>query len=129
MALPSREVRLYLIDEAIDAQALADRAYKLRRELIELGALPIQPTAAEETPSGSKAADPIAVGALILSIANSPTLIAALSATIQSWMSRTATQRIRIKAGEKELEVAGPLSSADVELIRDFVKRYFDTDD
>jgi hypothetical protein len=36
------------------------------------------------------------------------------------------TQRIRIKVGEKELEVAGPISAADEELIRDIIRRYFE---
>jgi hypothetical protein len=126
MTAGSQEISLYLVDDTIDAEALAERAYRLKRELIEAGAHPVTPVPLGQPPSGSKAADPIAVGALILSLANSPSLIAAIAGTVQSWMNRTATQRIRIKVGEKELEVAGPISAADEELIRDVIRRYFE---
>jgi hypothetical protein len=117
MAADSQEIALHLIDDTIDTEVLADRAYRLKRELVEAGAQAVTLVPAGRPPSGSKATDPIAVGALMVSLANSPSLIAAIAGTIQSWMNRTATQRIRIKVGERELEVAGPVSPADEELI------------
>ena len=128
MAPDSQEIALHLIDDTIDTEALADRAYRLKRELVEAGAQPVTLVPAGRPPSGSKATDPIAVGALMVSLANSPSLIAAIAGTIQSWMNRTSTQRIRIKVGERELEVAGPVSPADEELIRDVIRRYFETE-
>jgi hypothetical protein len=125
MTMKLRHVELYLSDDTMDADELAHRAYGLRRELLELGVDSVEPLKLEAPPSESKTGDPIAVGALIVGLVSSPSLIAALAGTIQSWMTRNASQRIRIKVGDKELEVAGPLSAADTELIREFISRYF----
>jgi hypothetical protein len=104
----SQEIALHLIDDTIDTEALADRAYRLKRELVESGAQPVSLVPTGRPPSGSKAADPIAVGALMVSLANSPSLIAAIAGTIQSWMNRTPRSAFELRLARRSWRSQGP---------------------
>ena len=94
-----------------DPQELETLTLQLRRELLGLEVAVRLPTAGD-LPPGSKGVDLTAVGALVVTLAQSSGL-AALIHTVQNWLSASHHRTVLITAADgTSLEVAG-VSSAD----------------
>jgi hypothetical protein len=115
------ELRLIGADED-DPERVAELTYQLRRELLDLDVEAVRVQSSGPVPSGTKGAEALAIGQLIVQI--SATVLPALLTTMQSWVSRLGSQKIRIKVGDDEIELSGPMSSAERRaLIKAFADR------
>ena len=115
------ELQLVGADED-DLERLAESTYQLRRELLELDVEAVSVRPSGPAPSGTKGGDALAVGELIVQV--SVAVLPALLASVQAWVSRLGSQKIRIKVGDDEIELSGPMSSAERSaLIKAFADR------
>ena len=115
------ELQLVGADED-DLERLAESTYQLRRELLELDVEAVSVRPSGPAPSGTKGGDALAVGELIVQV--SVAVLPALLASVQAWVSRLGSQKIRIKVGDDEIELSGPMSSAERHaLIKAFTDR------
>jgi hypothetical protein len=112
-------------EEDTDAEELGMLTSQLRSELLELNLDDVKPAREGDVPPGSKAVDPVASSALVVSLVNSPGLLQALVAAAQSWVARHGRNRIRVKLGDDELELTGHLSVSErQQLISAWVQRH-----
>jgi hypothetical protein len=95
-----------------DPQELENLTLQLRRELLDLDDVAVDRAAGGDLPPGSKGSDPTALGALVVTLAQSSGLVALIHA-VQGWLSASNLRTVRIQAADgATLEVAG-VSSAD----------------
>ena len=95
-----------------DPQELETLTLQLRRELLDLKDVAVDRATAGALPPGSKGVDPTALGALVVTLAQSSGL-AALIHAVQNWLSASHHRTVLITAADgTSLEVAG-VSSAD----------------
>jgi hypothetical protein len=115
------ELQLVGADED-DLERLAELTYQLRRELLELDVEAVSVRPSGPAPAGTKGGDALAIGELLVQV--SVAVLPALLASVQSWVSRLGSQKIRIKLGDDEIELSGPMSSAERRaLIKAFADR------
>jgi hypothetical protein len=93
-----------------DPQELEVLTLQLRRELLDVNYVRVDLPTGGDLPPGSKGVDATALGALVVTLAQSSGL-AALIRAVQGWLS-ASNRTVRIKAGDDMLEVVG-VSSAD----------------
>ncbi len=116
------ELTLLVGHSSADPDELDLATRRLRAELQELPIDSVALATAGTLPAGAKGGDPVAIGALTLSLA--PIVVPALIEFLKSWLSRKEgrTVIIRNKVGdaETEVEIKAPLSEA---AISDLVDR------
>ena len=99
-----------------DPDELDRSTRRLRAELQDLSLESVSLATSGELPAGAKAADPVTLGALAVSLA--PVVMPALIEFLKSWMARKEgrTVVIRKKRGDAstEIEIRAPLSEADI---------------
>jgi hypothetical protein len=93
-----------------DAEEVAQATLQLRRELLDLDVAAIEVPGAGEPPPGSRAVDVAAVGALIVHLAE-PQVLAAVVATVRSWLAGSSRRSIKLQLGGDALELTGVSSS------------------
>lgn len=99
-----------------DAEELDRSTRRLRAELQDLSLESVSLATSGELPAGAKAADPVTLGALAVSLA--PIMMPALIEFLKSWMVRKEGRTVVIKKTQgdvsTEIEVKGPLSESDI---------------
>lgn len=125
--MAERHARLGLwIDpgDGVDADALAELAWELRRELLELDVLGVGPAGVGEAPAGSKGVDLVAVGGLVVGLAGSGGLLGEVVGTVQAWAARRGPRSVRLELDGDALEVAGVSSREQRALIQVWIDRH-----
>jgi hypothetical protein len=107
-----------------EEQELATR--RLRRELLELDAGPARPAvAAAPPPPGSKAADPVTIGAIVLALSASGGVFAAVVETVRDWLNRQAARhQITMTIDGDSIELTRASAEERQALIDAFVRRH-----
>ncbi|MCI3274990.1 hypothetical protein MQP27_28305 [Streptomyces sp. 7R015] len=112
-------------DAEADAQETEELALRLRAELrgLDVDALRVVPDGAP--PPGSKAVDPVTVGAVVLALSAPGGVLVALVGTLQDWLGRQSARHrvsVTIDGDTVELERATPDERR--ALIEAFVRRH-----
>jgi hypothetical protein len=103
------------ISGAADAEELDELTSRLRRQLLELDVAQVDRERDKEAPpAGSKVADPITLGALIVTIARTSGALVDVVKTVRSSLSGSRTRSVKLSLGGDALEVTGA-SSAEVD--------------
>jgi hypothetical protein len=105
-----------------DAAEAAEAALQLRRELLDLDVLAVEPQRAGEPPPGTRAVDLAAVGGLIVTIAQSGMLPDVLAA-VRAWLSRWQSRSIKLELGGDVLELTGVSSAEQRRLADEWLRR------
>ena len=112
-------LELHLEVDDADAVELARLTRQLRGQLEELDVDAVQPISRGPTPEGSKAADWIVVGGLLVQLG--PAAIAAVVHTVQAWVARDAHRSVTIRSGKRELVVTDVSRDQQERLIEAFL--------
>jgi hypothetical protein len=97
---------------------------RLRNELLELDVDRVQRASAGEAPPGTRAAELVALGGLVVTLARNSDKIAAVVRTLQGWLARDSGRTVKLELDGDSIEVSG-VSSADQErLIAAFIERH-----
>lgn len=107
-----------------DAEEIAESTAMLREELLQLEVDSVDEAPAGEAPPGTRAAEAVALGGLIVTLVNSSGLLSAVVGTIQSWVSRLGRRRVRLELDGDVLDVTGVSSKEQHELITQWIARH-----
>jgi hypothetical protein len=106
-----------------DAEELGELTAHLHEELLELDVDAVQLEREGEPPLGAKGMDVVGLGSLLVTLVNSAGGLRSLVLTVQRWLS--GRQRtVRIELDGDVLEMTGVSSSAQEELIADWIARH-----
>jgi uncharacterized protein YidB (DUF937 family) len=106
-----------------DAEEVAEATAQLRRELLELDVDSVQAPEGGPPPPGSKAAEVLAIGSLIVTLVKS-TGLGAVVHTIQAWISRQQQRSVKLAIDGDTLEVTGVSSEEQRRLIDEWIARH-----
>lgn len=105
-----------------DGQELARLTGQLRSQLLELDVERVDLVRAGEVPPGSKVADPITIGAIIITLA--PTVIQAVIGLVQNWHKNHPVSSIKVTLGDDSLELGNASPEQLEELTKAFIARH-----
>ena len=105
-----------------DAEEVAQATLQLRRELLDLDIEAVEVPGAGEPPQGSRAVDVATLGALVVNAADSQ-LLAAVVATVRSWLAGSSRRRIKLQLGDDVLELTGVSSNEQRRLADEWLAR------
>ena len=120
-----RQVTVEILEDGADAERLDAVTRYLREELAQLDVDGVRPASGGPAPDGSRAFDAIAIGGLVVSIANSHALRAVVS-TVRGWLRRTPEQArtVRLELDGDVLELSGASSQDQERLVELFLSRH-----
>jgi hypothetical protein len=95
----------------------------LRVELSELELDGVEPIAADPPP-GTRAADAIVVGALLVKLVRSSEALAAVVRTVRGWLGPRGDRRVRIELDGDVLELTGTSDAERERLIATWIERH-----
>jgi hypothetical protein len=105
--VPDRlEIRLDVGEDG-DAEELAAAASNLRRELLELPVADVSRVSAGPAPPGTRSAEMLEAGALMVALAQTPSLVSAVGSAVSSWISSRHGRSATMQLGEDRIELNG----------------------
>jgi hypothetical protein len=126
MAADSTFVELHLeAGEDADAREIDQLTTKLRRELMQLDVDSVERPAEGEAPPGSKGADVVALGTLVVGLAKSSDTIKSIISSVRDWLSRQREpeRSVEINIGGDTIVVKGISSTQQESLIAAWIDR------
>ena len=118
------ELRVQVDARGAEPEETAELTRQLRWELLELDIDTAELAAGGEAPPGTRAADAIALGGLIVSLANASGLLASVVNAIQSWVSGYGPRSVKLELDGDVLEVSGISSRRQDQLIKVWLDRH-----
>jgi hypothetical protein len=106
-----------------DAEDVAEATLQLRQELLDLDVDAVEVPRAGEPPPGTRAVDLAAIGALVVTLAQSQ-LLTAVVAAVQSWLSRSPQRSIKLELGGDVLELSRVSSDEQRRLTEEWLRRH-----
>jgi hypothetical protein len=106
-----------------DPEEITQATLRLRRELLDLDVEAVQVPHGGEPPPGSRAVDVAALGALVVNLADSQLLAAAVAA-VRSWLSGSPRRSIKLEIGGDALELTGVSSKEQRRLADEWLARH-----
>jgi hypothetical protein len=107
-----------------DAEELDELTRRLRSELLELDVRSVDPVRAGDAPPGARAADILAVGGLLVTLARSGDTLKMLIGVIQSFLHAQPTRSVELQIAGDTLKMSGVSSTEQQQLIALFVQRH-----
>lgn len=105
-----------------DAEELARLTGQLRSQLLELDVERVDLVRGGQAPPGSKVADPITIGAIIITLA--PTVIQAVIGLVQNWHKDHPVSSVKVTLGEDSLELSNASPEQLEQLAQAFIARH-----
>jgi hypothetical protein len=105
------------------AEEVAEAASQLRRELLDLDVDAVELLGAGEPPPGTRGAELVVLGALVVTVARSQ-LVAAVVAAVGSWLSGSQRRSIKLELGGDVLELTGLPSAEQRRLTDEWLRRH-----
>jgi hypothetical protein len=118
------ELRVHVDAEGAEADELAELTGQLRRTLLELDVDTVEPVPAGQAPPDAKAVEALALGGLLVSLANASGLLGSVVEAIQSWLVGRGPRRVRLELDGDVLEVSGVSSRRQDELVKVWLDRH-----
>jgi hypothetical protein len=106
-----------------DADEVVEATLQLRRELSDLDVDAVGVPGTDEPPPGSRAVDVATLGALVVQITDSQ-LLAAVVATVRSWLAGSPRRSIKLQLGGDVLELTEVSSNEQRRLIDEWLARH-----
>jgi hypothetical protein len=107
-----------------DAQEVTEATMRLRRELLDLDVEAVELARAGEPPSGTRAVEVMALGALVVSVAKSQVLVNVVAA-VRAWLGGQQQQRsIKLELDGDVLELTGVSSNEQRRLSDEWLRRH-----
>jgi hypothetical protein len=120
-----RQVTVEILEDGADPERLDTVTGYLREELAQLDVESVRAPSGGEAPEGSRAFDVIAIGGLVVSIANSHALRAVVT-TVRGWLGRSPerSRTVRLELDGDVLELSGASSADQERLVELFLSRH-----
>jgi hypothetical protein len=118
------QLRVQVDAEDSDAEETAELTRQLRRTLLELDVDAVAPMSEGNAPPDAKAGEALALGGLIVSLVNTPGLLASVVDVTQSWVAGRGPRSVRLELDGDVLEVSGISSRRQDQLIKVWLDRH-----
>jgi hypothetical protein len=106
-----------------DAEQVAEATLQLRRELLDLDVEAVDLPRVGEPPPGTRAVELAALGALVVSAANSQ-LLGPVVAAVRAWLAGAPQRSIKLELGGDVLELSGVSSKEQRRLTDEWLRRH-----
>jgi hypothetical protein len=106
-----------------DAEEIAEATLGLRRELLDLDVEAVELPRAGEPPPGSRAVELAALGALLVTVGQSP-LLRSVVAVVRSWLAGSPQRSIKLELDGDVLELTGLSSVEQRRLTDEWLRRH-----
>jgi len=106
-----------------DAEEVAEATLQLRRELLDLDVEAVELARAGEPPPGTRAVELAALGALVVTVAQSP-LLGPVVAAVRSWLAGAQQRSIKLELDGDVLELSGLSSKEQQRLVDEWLRRH-----
>jgi hypothetical protein len=121
----TNEIRVQLVaSPTADDEQVDELTSRLRRELLELDVEAVRRPRTDVAPEGTRAAEAVETGALIVALVTSPTLITALVETVRAWISRSTAKSVRLEMDGDAIELANASDADQQRLIDAWIDRH-----
>jgi hypothetical protein len=106
-----------------DGEQVAEATLQLRRELLDLDVDSVELATGGAPPPGTRAVELAALGALVVTVAQSP-LLASVVAAVRSWLAGSPQRSIKLELGGDVLELTGLSSMEQRRLTDEWLRRH-----
>jgi|Tabmets5t2r1_1033131.scaffolds.fasta_scaffold131705_1 hypothetical protein len=106
-----------------DAEQVAEATLGLRRELLDLDVDAVELPRGGEPPPGTRAVELAALGALVVTFAQSGMLTPVVAA-IQGWLGRSQQRSVKLELDGDVLELTGVSSRDQQRLVDEWLRRH-----
>jgi hypothetical protein len=106
-----------------DAEQVAEATLLLRRELLDLDVEAVELPRVGEPPPGTRAVELAALGALVVTAANSQ-LLGPVVAAIRAWLAGAPQRTVKLELDGDVLELTGVSSKEQRRLTDEWLRRY-----
>jgi hypothetical protein len=106
-----------------DAEEIAEATLRLRRELLDLDVEAVELPSAGEPPPGTRAVELAALGALVVTVAQSKMLAPVVTA-IRTWLAGAQQRSIKLELDGDVLELTGVSSKEQRRLTDEWLRRH-----
>jgi hypothetical protein len=119
------DLQVWLAEEGGDSDRLDAMESRLRNELLDLDVVRVAPLTREAPPTGAKAVDAVAAGALLVTLSQSADSLLSVISTIRQWLGRekAAHRSVRLEIAGQSLEISDATQDDQDRLIQLFVDR------
>ena len=107
----------------IDAEEVAEATLQLRRELLDLDVEAVDLQPGGEAPPGSRAVELAALGALVVTFAQSQ-LLGPVVAAVRSWLAGAPQRSVKLELDGDLLELTGVSSKEQRRLTDEWLRRH-----
>ena len=123
-----RDLKIELFEPGADVEMVDSLASDLRLELLELDVDSVSPVAVGPAPEGSKGVELVAIGALLVRVADSLPVVNAVVTSVRQWLARTAGsgRSLKITVDGQTLELAAATAEQQQQLVAEFVRSLSD---
>jgi hypothetical protein len=106
-----------------DPEEVAEATLQLRRELLDLDVDAVELPRAGQPPPGTRAVELTALGALVVTVAQSP-LLGPVVAAVRSWLAGSSQRSIKLELDGDVLELTGMSSKEQQRLVDEWLGRH-----
>jgi hypothetical protein len=106
-----------------EAEEIAEATLQLRRELLDLDVEAVELPSVGEPPPGTRAVELAALGALVVTVAQSK-LLASVVTAVRAWLAGAPQRSIKLELDGDILELTGVSSKEQRRLIDEWLRRH-----
>jgi hypothetical protein len=106
-----------------DPEEIAEATLRLRRELLDLDVEAVELPSAGEPPPGTRAVELAALGALVVTVAQSK-LLAGVVTAVRAWLGGAPQRSIKLELDGDVLELTGVSSKEQRRLTDEWLRRH-----
>jgi hypothetical protein len=106
-----------------DPEEIAEATLRLRRELLDLDVEAVELPSAGEPPPGTRAVELAALGALVVTVAQSK-LLAGVVTAVRAWLGGSPQRSIKLELDGDVLELTGVSSKEQRRLTDEWLRRH-----
>src|SRR5215211_2864718 len=106
-----------------DPEEVAEATLQLRRELLDLDVEAVELPRGGEPPPGTRAVELAALGALVVTVGQSP-LLGPVLAAVRSWLAGAPQRSIKLELDGDTLELSGISSTEQRRLVDEWLGRH-----
>ena len=119
-----RELTIELFEPGAPDEAVDELAGDLRLELLELDVDSVSPVAVGPAPEGSKGLELVAIGALLVRVADSLPMVDTVVTTVRQWLARASSsgRSLKITVEGRTLELSAATAEQQQQLVAEFVR-------
>ncbi len=108
----------------MDDERLDELTSRLARELRELDVVSVRALRVGPAPEGTRAAEAVELGALVVALVTSPALVTAVVDTARAWVSSSPARSVRLELAGDTIELTKASEDEQRRLVEAWIERH-----